>query len=81
MLLGDVEIEYCLEMGLVVLWLKCFFFILALCAAHNQCEIEYCFQRNGLSIMEDIVMWYDSCFLQFLLGFIMVEGSTCLSNG
>ena len=51
MLLGDVEIEYWLEMGLVVLWLKCFFFFLALWTAGDQCEIEYCFQRIGLSII------------------------------
>ena len=51
MLLGDVEIEYWLEMGLVVLWLKCFFFLLALWDARDQYEIEYCFQRIGLSII------------------------------
>ena len=38
-------------MGLVVLWLKYFFFFLALWAARDQCEIEYCFQRIGLSII------------------------------
>ena len=27
------------------------------------------------------VTWYDSGFLQFLFGFIMVESSPCLSNG
>ena len=51
MLLGDIEIEYWLEMGLVVLWLKYFFFFLALWTAGDQCEIEYCFQRIGLSII------------------------------
>ena len=50
MLLGNVEWEYWLKMGLEVLWLECFFLILALWAAPDQCEIEYCFQRIGLSI-------------------------------
>ena len=33
MLLGDVEIEYWLEIDLVVLWLKCFF-LFYLCELH-----------------------------------------------
>ena len=64
MLLGDVEIEYWLEMGLVVLWLKCFFFFLALWAARDQCEIEYCFQRVDLSIIRRhsnlVWQWFSS---------------------
>ena len=51
MLLGEVEIEYWLEMSLVVLWLKCIFFFLAFWAARDQCDIEYCFQRIGLFII------------------------------
>ena len=43
--------EYWLEMGIVVLWLKCFFLFLALWAARDQCETEYSFQRIGLFII------------------------------
>ena len=51
MLLGYIEIEYWLEMGLAVLWLRRFFFLLALWAARDQRKIEYCFERIGLSII------------------------------
>ena len=43
--------EYWLKMGLAVLWLKCFFFFLALWAEADQYEIEHCFQRIGLFII------------------------------
>ena len=46
-------------MDLVVLWLKCFFFLLALRAARDQCEIKYWFQRIGLfiNITRSNVVW------------------------
>ena len=64
MLLGNVEIEYWLEIGLVVLWLKCFSFLLALWAARDHCGIKYCFQSIGLSIIRRhsnmVWQWFSS---------------------
>ena len=46
-------------MDLVVIWLKCPFFLLALWAARDQCEIKYWFQRTGLfiNIRHSNVVW------------------------
>ena len=46
-------------MDLVVIWLKCSFFLLALWAARDQCEIKYWFQRIGLfiNIRHSNVVW------------------------
>ena len=64
MLSGDIEIAFLLEMGIVLLWSKFLFFLLALWATHGQKWDRILVSKDRLiHDYKTYETWYESGFL------------------